>query len=124
MNFQQYMAQIERPYWSPVHPRKYVSTGVSQSGKLIRMGWGVVYPDDIGAFNLMWLVSGVGLPPDTYKRYSEQATAVLQVSNYQLGRFSVKECAARMSIAAFADRVMYADLPVFQPIYDALRLRV
>lgn len=121
MQFSDFMLQITRPYWSPVHPHKYI---LHDSGKAF--GWGIVYPDDIGSFNLMWLVSGVGQPPDDYKRYSRLAVWVLGHGNDKVGGFRLRDAAALMSLRRF-DALLSAhpkQTQDLQHIKDALRLKV
>ena len=115
MDFKSMLSQIERPYWSPMHPRHYIKG---------RVGWGIVYPDDIGAFNLMWLMSGCGQPPDDYARYSGAARWVLGYSNVFIGRQTIKDLAALRPLNRFADIIFSDPIELYEPLRDALRLRV
>lgn len=128
MDFKAILQQIDRPYWSPVHPSQYIKE-VKLPGLVRRSGWGLVYPDDIGAFNLLWLMSGVGGPPDDYKRYMFAVTWVMGHGHTQAGRWTLNEAAARMPLRAFSEYVdkefggaqHHANLQV---LGDALRLKV
>lgn len=128
MEFLAILQQVTRPYWSPVHPRRYIkSTPVP--GALRLSGWGLIYPDDIGAFNLLWLMSGVGGPPDDYKRYGYAATWVMAYGHTQARRWTLVETAARMPLREFSEHVdkvfgknqNYGNL---KTLGDALRLKV
>ena len=123
MNFKEFLVQVERPYWSPLHPRNYICR-LEGAGRLKLQGWGMVFPDDIGAFNLMWLMSGVGAPPDDYRRYASLVSPVLQITHFTLGRFTLKHAAAVMPMGKFAERLLLSGNPAFEPVLDALRLRV
>jgi len=121
MEFSDFLLQITRPYWSPVHPTYYIQ----REGKHL-VGWGLCYPEDIGAFNLMWLMSGAGGPPDDYVRYSREALWVCGYSNFPLGRLTLGIAAATMPIkrfSAFLDAHPQQTV-LFEPLKDALRLKV
>lgn len=124
IHFEEFKAQYERPYWSPVHPSRY--TKRTHYG---RTGWGILYPEDIGGFNLMWLLSGVGLPPDDYDRYTTIVAWVIEagLNRYTLGRLTLKEAAAVLPINRFAEEVFVRIHPNrygYGKLADALRLRV
>ena len=124
MEFSDILLQVTRPYWSPVHPLQYIKE-VKTIYHTRRSGWGLIFPDDIGAFNLLWLMSGVGGPPDDYKRYGYAATWVMTHGKMRIGRWTLTEAAARMSLRAFSkhidERAKGQDLGALS---DALRLRV
>jgi hypothetical protein len=126
MAFADILLQLERPYWSPAHPNKYIETTRVTPDAVRRTGWGLTYPDDIGAFNLMWLVSGVGLPPEGgYKRFAPLSTAALAQSLFPLApNYSLKDAAALVPLQRFADLVAAARSPHLAVIENALRLRV
>lgn len=119
-NFEdEFMQWARRPYWSPSHPLKYVT-----DGRYGRTGWGTIYNNDPGGFNLMWLLSGVGLPPDNYNRYTSSVLWVMQAPRFTLGRITLKEAAALHTINQFADQIFCACNPHLEPVASALRLRV
>lgn len=122
-NFKEILARLERPYWSPLHPRRYVKR-IENGNRPQLIGWGMCYPEDIGAFNLMWLLSGAGAPPDDYNRYTTAVMFVLQCQDVMLGRRTLKEAAAMLTIDQFARDVRLAASPQLAPIAAALRLRV
>lgn len=124
MDYQDFLIQIERPYWSPVHPSKYIARETIK-GSVFVFGWGRVYPDDIGAFNLMWLMSGVGGPPDSYSRYNPSIRPVFDVSFELIGNCYLKDLAGMLPLEKFASRVSATTNPrIPVELYDALRLRV
>ncbi len=124
MDLERYMSQITRPYWSPVHPKNYITTRRNPAGTITREGWGIVYPDDIGSFNLMWLVSGCGQPPNEYKPYAKAVRYVLTISHFPISGLTLKHRAASCTLNEFQQHVERAGQPVFDALLDAVRLRV
>jgi len=120
-DFKEILARLERPYWSPLHPRQYIKRD-ERTG--YRLGWGCVYPEDIGAFNLLWLLSGAGAPPDDYSRYTPGLHIMLKSQHMHLGRHTLKEAAALLPLDRFADHVFFSENPQLAPVAAALRLRV
>ena len=126
MDFKAILSQVTRPYWSPVHPAQFTKPrALPVTGKIVRIGWGTMYPTDIGRFNMIWLLSGVGgTPPDNYERYASLFHLIMQVQHVQLGRFSLIDTAARYPLVEFADRVLAAKHHWCAPVEAALRLHV
>lgn len=124
MDFKDILIQLERPYWSPVHPEKYRALTKLRSGQVVNTGWGWAYPHDIGFFNLIWLLSGVGLPPADYKRYAPLCMDIYAIQHDTLGRFTLKDTAARYTIDEFFWRIEFAGNPRHASILAALRLKV
>lgn len=97
-------------------------------------GWGLLFPEDIGAFNLLWLLSGVGGPPHEYNKFGESGLWVAQHANLLLGRSdsrysqpSLSTAAALLPLAKFSVLVRQqpAVSQVFlRPVISALALRV
>ena len=124
MDFKSLLNQVTRPYWSPVHPLKYVKRQ-TVDGTLFITGWGTVYPQDVGAFNLMWLMSGCSGPPDSYARYDSCMQPVLNASFALIGNCYLKDLAAMLPLDKFSERVTDASNPSLpSTLFDALRLRV
>jgi len=124
VTYSDFLVQIERPYWSPIHPSKYVAKETIK-GVHYTFGWGLVYPDSIGIFNLMWLASGVGGPPDSYSRYMPSIGPVLDASFELVGGRYIKDLAATLPLDKFASRIGATTNPrIPVELYDALRLRV
>lgn len=124
MQFKDILNQVKRPYWSPMHPLHYVRHTRLTSGKIVRGGWGMAYPEDIGYFNLIWLLSGVGGPPDNYQRYAQLGLLILSMQHDSLGRHSVKDTAALRPLSFFSQAVIAARNPNHEQLLDAVRLRV
>lgn len=125
MDFKDILRQVERPYWSPMHPKLYIKRGNATSGVSMLFGWGLCYPEDIGAFNLMWLVSGVGGPPDNYGRYAAQSKMVIALgSHYLTPQHTVNSAAALLPIGRFDKLITWIANPLHEPLRVALRLKV
>lgn len=126
MQFTDFMLQVTRPYWSPVHPSKYIIEIRLAENIRRRIGWGLCYPEDIGAFNLMWVMSGIGGPPDDYLRYQEGSRQICSIAHLPLGFCTLRNAAAAMPIGRFS---RYLDvhgkgLTHLEPLKAALRLKV
>ena len=122
MEFSELMLQVTRPYWSPVHPTHYIQQ--RSTGRTV--GWGLCYPEDIGAFNLMWVMAGIGGPPEDYMRYSEGSLWVCGVAHLPVGRWSLRNAAATMSIDRFSRHLDAhpQDTKHLDRLKAALRLKV
>ena len=88
----------------------------------VRVGWGKLWPDYMGAFNLLWLLSGVSLPPPNYPPYLQVAAWVAAHSHYHVGGMPLAELAALRSLPRF-ERTLLAlgpEDPALAPIQRAL----
>lgn len=120
-----FVEQIKRPYWSPYHPSQYISKFVSRDGRrLILNGWGLLFPEDIGGFNLAWLVSGVGGPPADYGPYRTQTLWVAARSHWMVGDYQLRELAWQPLDRFAATLKACPDANRFELVLDALALRL
>jgi hypothetical protein len=97
VDFTEFMLRVEYPYWSPAHPTRYTA-GSSK-------GWSALWPEDLGAFNLVWLLSGVSEPPpntDTFVTRTRWAVANL---NRPVQGETLRALAGRLPLREFAGMV-------------------
>lgn len=109
MHYRQSRAWLDRPYWSPAHPSKYILVERVNDNICRRSGWGLLYPDCIGSFNLLWLLTGAGMPLESYKPYSEEAAWVASNLAKPVGKLQLNEAAALLTLSAFLKAVAQAN---------------
>ena len=101
MHYRQSRAWLDRPYWSPAHPSKYILVERVTDKLSRRSGWGLLYPDCIGSFNLLWLLGGAGQPLGSYKPYHDDAHWVADNLTKPVGKLQLNEAAALCTLPDF-----------------------
>lgn len=127
----EFISQLRKPYWSAQHPSEYVRVHKSAKGTVIRSGWGLFFPDEIGVFNIVWLLSGVRHPPADYGPHFGEVDWALRYARQDvwlsgLRKFAPLEEVATRPLGEFALIMSQQHVSTrrqLHRLYDALKVR-